>query len=282
MSEFQYRRKWDLLVAESGGDGLDLSGLRCVFEVTKKDTQTPNTAEFSIYNITPDTAARLKKSFTKIIVNGGYESNFGLLFSGNIKGFEYSKENTDTVLTISAGDGDKEYNYTVINKTLAAGATPDTIISEVSTAMGIGIGYKSVLPSTALPRGKVFYGRPSEFMREQADNTGCTWSIQDGRILMLKRSELLPGTAVLLTPNTGLIGTPQKTEDGLTGTCLLNPKLRIGAALKIESGISPDINGEYRIISFKQKGDTHGNDWYTEFTGLNINPTGGDEKVSEK
>lgn len=281
MSSYQYKRKWNLFLTEDSGEGLDLSELRCTFNIVKKDTQTPNSAELTIYNLSTTTAARLKKSFTKIIINSGYEANFGLVFSGNIKGFEETRENTETILKVTAGDGDKEYNYTVINKTLAAGATPDSIINEVSGAMGVPLGYKSSLEATTLPRGKVLYGRPYEFMREQADNTGCTWSIQDGKVLFLKRTEVMEGGAVLLTPNTGLIGVPQITEDGVSGKCLLNPKLKIGTALELESKVHPDINGAYRIISVAHKGDTHGNDWYSEFTCLAINQTGSD-KVSKK
>ena len=231
----QFKRKWNIIASESGGDGLDLSALRCSFIVDKKDTQTPNQAEFVLYNLSQDTAARLKKSFTNIIVNCGYEANFGLIFSGNIKGFEQSKEGTETLLKVTAGDGDKAYNYTVINKTLAAGATPDSIISEAAGAMGVPMGYKSTVDTAALPRAKVLYGRPHEFIREQADNTECTWSVQDGKILFLKRTEVTPGSAVLLNSSTGLIGIPKVTEDGITGECLLNPKLKIGAPIKLES-----------------------------------------------
>lgn len=282
MSNYQFIRKWEIILADESGKGINASGLRCQFVISKKDTQSPNTAEFTLSNLKKETATELKKSFKKIIVNCGYESNFGLIFSGNIKGFEEDKEGTETLLKLTAGDGDEAYNYTVINKTLAAGATPDTIVSEVSGAMGVDIGYKSQLSSIALPRGKVFYGRPQEYMREQSDNQDCTWSIQDGKILMLKRTELLPNQAVLLTPQTGLIGFPKKNEDGIEGKCLLNPMLKIGSALKIESKIAEDLSGVYRIISITHKGDTHGNDWYTEFKCLNSNQTGGSEQVSKK
>lgn len=277
MANFQYLRKWTL-IAEGGGSGLDLSQLRCTFKVEKKDTQTPNTAEFKIYNIAHSTAGDLKKSFTKVLSSAGYESNFGLIFSGNIKGFKETKEGTETILTLEAGDGDEAYNYTVINKTLAAGATPDSIVSEVSGAMGVGVGFKSSLPSTALPRGKVFYGRPCEYMREQADNTGCTWSIQDGQILLLKRTEVAAGSAVLLSPKTGLIGLPEANEDGIKAKCLLNPMLKIGSAVEIESKYASELNGQYRLISITHTGDTRGNDWYSEFAALRINGS----SVSEK
>lgn len=270
MPSYQFLRKWNFIASEGGDSGLDLSQLRCTFTITKQDAESPNTAEFEIFGLAPNTVQNLKKSFTKVMSSGGYQSNFGLLFAGNIKGFEQSRES----LKITAGDGDTAYNYTIINKTLAAGASPSSIVQECIGAMGVGSEYLAQMPGTALPRGKVLYGRPREFMREQAINTGCTWSIQDGKVLMLKRTELAPGTAVELSKTTGLIGVPSKTEDGITGRCLLNPKLKIGSALVIKSEYAAELNGTYRIIGLEHKGDTRGNDWYTDFTCILANGTG--------
>lgn len=297
----QFNRKWSLLVAGEDGEGLDLSPLRCVFEIVKKDIQSPNRATFTVYNISDKTIYKLRKSFTKIIVNAGYIANYGLIFTGNIKGFYEGRSGTDKYLKIYAGDGDEAYNYTVINKTFAAGISATDQTAILSDAMGVKIGYQSQLSSAQLPRGKVFFGRPQEYMRKVASTEQCTWSIQDGQITFLKRTELLPTEAVLLTPNTGLIGTPTRTEDGIEGECLLNPLLKIGAAVKIDqtyiSDADVDYNsdnnksslkaydgdGVYRLISITHKGDTRGNDWYSDFISLAVNPSAKDNnKVSPK
>lgn len=280
--EFQYLRKWTLIVSDKSGEGLDLSPLRCSFTVKKTDAQTPNEAEFSIYNISKETSHKLKKSFTKIIFSAGYQSNFGLIFSGNIISFEQSKEGPDLVLKIKAGDGDEAYNYTVINKTLAAGATPDQIIKEASGAMGVPIGYKSELRQDALPRGKVMYGAPHSVLREQSANQKCTWSIQDGELLILKRTEVKKGTAILLSADSGLLGLPSKNEDGVAATCLLNPQLKIGSVVELKSVYMDDLNGQYRLISIEHKGDTNSSEWSSSFTALNVNNTNAKDKVSKK
>lgn len=278
---YQYSRRWSLYIASKGGDALDLSGLKCVFSISKKDAQSPNEARFVLFNISKQNSEMLKKSFEKITVSAGYPNNFGIIFSGNVKSYTFGRDRTELYLDIKAGDGDKAYNYSVISKSLAAGATPDNIVQELSNAMGVPVGFKSELDNRALPRGKVMYGRPQEFMREQSDGQGCTWSIQDGEILMLKRTAVKEGEAVLLTPKTGLIGVPTQTDVGVTGKCLLNPKLQIGAAVKLESEYTESLNGEYRLIKVTHKGDTRGNDWYTEFTALSLTPSGKD-KVEKK
>ena len=59
----------------------------------------------------------------------------------------------------------------------------------------------------ALPRGKVMYGMARKYMRDTAKQTGTSWSIQDGKVQMVPVRGYLPGEAVVLTAETGLVGT---------------------------------------------------------------------------
>lgn len=280
LQQQQWGRSWSLYLTDSAGSGMDLSALRCTFRVTKKDVQTPNAAELTVYNAMPSTVSAIRRSFKRVVVNAGYQSNTGLIFTGNIKGFETGRDGTDTWLRVTAGDGDEEYNYSVINKSIAAGATAATVISEASSAMGIKVKANQIKTGKALPRGKVMYGRPQELLKEQALGNKCTWSVQDGEIIILERTGVLPGSAIVFTPETGLIDQPSGTEDGAAAMTLLQPKLRIGGLFKLETTRAPDLNGTYRCIALEHRGDTHGTEWYTEFKGLTMNQTAG--KVDKK
>lgn len=295
----QWMRKWSLIVGDEK-DGLDISELHCDFSIEKTDASSPNTAEFTIFNPSPETIDKIKTAFTKIIVNAGYDSNFGLIFTGNIKGAFYGKKGTDSYVTITAGDGDREYNYTVINKTIAAGSTPAERNNVLVGAMGMKTNYSSELRKDALPRGRVFYGRPADLLSEQSKTQDAIWSIQDGEVQILKRNELLPNEAVLLTGQTGLIGRPERTEDGIEGECLLNPLLRIGAVVKLENSnfnesvikenkdtkektqANMNTDGLYRLISITHSGNNYGGEWSSKWKALDVNETSKDDKVTSK
>jgi hypothetical protein len=99
----------------------------------------------------------------------------------------------------------------------------------------------------------------------------------------------LPGQAVQINSATGMIGTPESTEDGIKIRCYLNPLIRIGQLVQINQA---DINrntlnkqmfpsytsqyypattthdGFYRVIVAEHVDDTQDNDWYTELTCL--------------
>lgn len=294
--QLQYIRRCNLLVAGAGKDGLDLSGLRIVFKIKKSDAQTPNTAEIRVYNLAEETAKQIQKEFTRVVLQAGYESNYGVIFDGNIKQVRMGRENgTDTYIDIAAGDGDDAYNYAIVNTTLAAGAKQSDQINAAAGSMaskGVSKGFVGETGATALPRGKVMYGMARDYLRQSAEASGTTWSVQDGKLQVVDRTAVLPNEAVVLNSKTGLIGTPEQTNDGIKAKCLLNPLLKIAVRVKIDekdvaqaklpdtdkdnaankpAAISSD--GIYRLLVVEHGGDTRGTDWYSDLVCLDVDAT---------
>lgn len=296
VEQFQYIRNCTLLVSDNDGDALDLSELHIKFSVKRSNVMTPNVADIRVYNLAENYALAIKNEFTRVILQGGYDSNFGVIFQGNIKQVIISRESAvDTYIDIQAGDGDLAYNFAVVNTTIEAGATADTQINAAITAMtplGVTKGYIGNLPKSQLPRGKVMYGNAREYLRQAADTTDSGWSVQDGQVEFLSTRTYLPGEAVVLTSKTGMIGTPQQTNEGVNIKCLMNPLLRVNGRVMIDNksiaayklnlstpgtaaNIPPPINadGVYYIMVVEHSGDNRGVDWYTSMVCLNVDLT---------
>lgn len=297
MSQQQYLRRCNLLVGDDSGNGLDLSNLRIKFAVKKTDGQTPNTASIRVYGLASGTANQIEREFSRVLLQAGYETNYGVIFQGDAKRIRQGRENgTDVFLDIQAADGDAAYNFAVVNATLAAGATQRDQIAAAAKAMAadnVALGYIGETPTEALPRGKVLYGPSREYLRQSAETSSASWSIQDGVVQFVPNAGLLPGTAVVLNARSGLVGVPEQTNDGIKFRCLLNPQIRMGAALQINSkdilaaeldaapaaGKEPAqpatiaADGIYRVITLVYAGDTRGNDWYCEGVGLAYDET---------
>lgn len=294
MNQTQYIRKSNLVVSNDAGDGLDLSGLRLVFAIKKTDGETPNTGNFRIYGLNQNTASRIRDQFTRISFQAGYESNFGVIFDGNIKRTGKGNDsNVDSYLEIQAADGDLAYNFATVNATISAGATQRDQIeaaAKVMNSKGVSNGYNGIMDQTRLPRGKVMYGMSRDYIRKSAATSGASWTIQDGVLKVIPMSGLLPGQAVVLNSKTGLVGIPKQTDSGIEFRCLLNPLIVVAAAIQIDQKDiaraqlqeeNPDkpapaeitIDGFYRVISLEYSGDTRGNDWYCEGTGLSVDST---------
>jgi hypothetical protein len=69
--------------------------------------------------------------------------------------------------------------------------------------------------------------------------------------------------AVVLTPTTGLIGTPSHGEKGaINAVSLLNGEIKPGRKVDIECR---SLVGSYRATAVTHSGDTQGSDWYSSF-----------------
>lgn len=303
--ETQYLRKCDLIISSDTGDGLNLAGLTINFAIKKTDGQTPNTAAIRVYNLNDDTVKRIKKEFTRVTLQAGYDSNYGVIFDGNVKQYTEGRENVvDHFLDIQAADGDESYNFAVVNATLSAGSKQrDQIESAAKTMQQLGgtqTGYVSDdTDGEALPRGKVMYGMARDYIRNSAASSACSWTIQNGKIQVVPLAGILPGQAVVLNSQSGLIGAPEQTNDGIKFRCLINPQLVIGGMVQInekdivkaklddqpvklkKDGTAPEKkepaqlqhDGFYRLITATISGNTRGNDWYIDGIGLSIDQT---------
>lgn len=292
----QYLRACTLIVSDRSNNGLDLSALRIKFSVKRSDTMTPNVADIRIYNVEEQTAIRIRKEFTKVILQAGYEGNQGVIFQGNIKQVIIGRESaTDTFIDIVAGDGDRAYNFAIVNKTLSKGSTQSDQIGAAVSAMapkGVTAGHLGDQPPSALPRGKVMYGNARNYLRDSAQTTQSSWSIQDEKVTFVKKKSYLPGERVVLTSKTGMIGTPQQTNEGVNVKCLLNPNIKIASRVEIDNAsiqrfkINLSVpnsaanipapltaDGVYYVLVVEHTGDTRGVDWYSSLICLNIDVT---------
>lgn len=296
-SELQWLRKVGLIVS-SGSSGLDLSSFRIRFRVQQWDvTSAPNHTIIRVYNLSDDTAKSVQKEFQRVTLQAGYEGgSFGVIFDGTLKMARRGRESpTDTYLDILAADADVGRNFSVVNKTLAAGATPKDQMNAVIAAMGLPTGYVPDLPAGALSRGKVLFGMARSRMTDIASSSGTTWSVQNGQVVVIPLTGYRPDQAVVLNSNTGMIDKPEQTEDGIHVKTLINPRVKIGTLVQINNasiqraflggdnlffqgrletlpGLLPKVtdDGFYRVYVAEHYGDTRGTDWYSDLTCLAI------------
>lgn len=299
MSVRQYGRKLSLIVG-TDGNGIELADLRVKFTIRRGDLQTPNAADVRIYNVSAQTAVRLEREFTQVIIQAGYEGNFGLIFTGTIKQSKRGRESaTDSYIDIVAADGDQAYNFATMSLSLAAGCTPYDQLSAIQIALrdmargAIQPGYYPELSRNGRVRGIVHYGMVRDELRDFAEQNDCLWSIQDGKLTLIPRAGYIPGQPVLISPQSGLVGVPEVTQNGIEMRILLNPGVRIGQLVKLDSTINPyryslnkdsqadnaalstsntktNADGLYYVMNADHTGDTRANEWYTDLTCLAV------------
>lgn len=282
---------------------LDLSEFHFTFQTVQQDVESPNNCTVRVFNLSRETVdGIIKTEYQNLILQAGYEGNFGVIFQGNIKAYRVGRvDNTTTYLDILAADGDEAYNYGVVKQTLAAAGTgtKDQVEAIVQSMKdkGLVLG-KFVDPPSGgtLPRGKVLFGMARVVLRQLTRSIGSTWNISNGQVNIVPTEGYLPGEAVVLSHLTGLIGIPEQTENGVKVRALLNPKIVVGGLIQIDQDSvnkqvqrSPEAapvpfnsytgvqllasitaDGLYRVFVAEFTGDTRGQNWYVDITALSI------------
>ena len=290
MNEFKenvlFGRKYRVIVSDVNGVGIDVSELRCTFQIEKSISETPNYAEIVLYNLSAQTENSIIKEGAKVILEAGYQNpQYGLIFSGDIvQPLRGKEDNTTYTLTLISQDGDLFYNKGIINASFRAGQTTRDILENMtkqcSNALELG-QISDNLSQTALPRGKALFGLTRDYFRQMAKSEQAAFYINNNKIDFVKAMDLPTNEVIKLNGKSGLIGMPEQTEEGIQATCLLNPLLDLNKMVSIdlrsiqrqkvdkENGIKNiEGSGIFKIIKLTHKGDTRGDEWYTEFTAV--------------
>ena len=151
----------------------------------------------------------------------------------------------------------------VINGTQAAAS----FIETQATKAGMTFSNEGV--SDAL-KNCVFSGSPVEQARQAAKQIGADLLIDDDEMILLPRQGNRKGNAVLLNKDSGLLGYPAITSNGIECKSIFNPAFRFAGLFVLES-IVPKASGTWRVIKLTHKlsaNDPSDGSWESSITGF--------------
>jgi hypothetical protein len=285
--------------------GLDISGLHFTFSTTQWTLATGNQLKLRLYNLDEENVLRVEGEFTDIILNAGYEENPPTLFQGTIvqvrRGWESDK--AERYIDITALDGDRALAYSIINTAIPNGSTYKQRWAAIASALNLPVDFlpsEEQLPAelqNLAPRGRTFHGSADDAANEQAMHMMCTWSIRNGRIIVVPYQGGLPETAapIEISAANGMIGWPEQTDEGVHVQTLLDARLfchqkvHINNADVLQQQLSLELDaaganlagtgraivaadGLYRIVEVTHSGDTRGTEWYSDLLCLADDP----------
>jgi hypothetical protein len=189
--------------------------------------------------MSPKTMAKVIQ-FTRVQITGGYRfAGYGVIFDGTVVQYRRGKENpTDTYLELHGADGDDRSNRNLFTGQYPAGTEDKQKIMDAAKQLGVKVNYidpdigkdKSQRDTTEMTAARTF-------LREMMSKNDARYFIEHGELVILSNSKAREGNAFVLTPKTGLVGLPEVTPQGIHVKCLLNPKIKIGSKIKIETNV---------------------------------------------
>ena len=246
-------------------DMVEAQELHVAFTVSKSISGEANTASLDIWNLNESHRNVVGEELDSVQIEAGYAppeggGNVGILFKGQIRDVEHVRSGPDIITKIDCGDGDKALRTATISKTYKKG----TKVNEVLEGIQEELGKKGITKGQwKLPEDVQDFKRPYSMCgscKRELDTLGrgkgFYWSLQNETLEIFPSDEHLSGV-VLLNKDSGLTGVPTITDNGVKATALLNPDIRPGRCVKIESQVL-EMNGEgglYRVSQADFDGD---------------------------
>ncbi len=300
-----FNRASSLIVGTEGGRGKELSGLRFAFSIQKGSTKTPNKCTVRVWNAADETRSLIESIGAVLILKAGYEEDVGAItiFSGNVTRSLTVREGPDWITEIEMQDGFLEFRDSKVSLSFGRGATVLQVTNAISRKFGLPVRPLPVgIAQKQYTAGFAFVGRVRDALDKVCDNGGLEWSIQNREIQIIQKGGVFKQRAYLLSPDTGMIGSPTQeaktmtekaaAKEGITAQqpgvrkttkrdkdgevqevlrvfgykvkSLLQPLLEPGGYVQVKS---KGIDGEFfRIEELTHSGDTHGNEWFSEIT----------------
>lgn len=277
-----YGRKYRIIVSLAGETALDVSDLRCTFKCVKNALAEPNYSEVVIYNLSAQNENTIIQEGSRIVIEAGYEGDqYGIIFDGNVLQPIREKEDGHTYkLTLVSMDGDNFYNGAFVMSSLVKGQTARNIVDACTSKSNVTATSNFIsesLSSVKLTRGKVLFGQAKTYLKQVAKSENATFYLDDGKVNIVRATDLPNNEIIDLSPASGLIGVPSQQNYGVTGKCLLNPRIKLNSLIHIDNSLvraqqasltaqyTLDNDGIYRVTQITYNGDTRGDNWYCEF-----------------
>lgn len=262
-----FGRKWRWTVDTITSDDVDMS-----FKIERSLSQSShNKCALKLYNLKQDNRTAIHAAAGRMVrIEAGYTDATWILFQGDVRRADSVIDPPATWHTdVTAGDGQFSIQTARVSFSLGPGSTLQNAIQQLASAMGVGTGnaaqaFQSAtldqLTTASFQEGAVFHGPAVGHLNALARTAGLSWSIQDGVLQFIPRGGFLQRAAVLVSQDTGMVGSPELGRHNLVKVkSLLQPELVPGQRIQLQSA---QHNGVFRIEKAEYEGDTMAQPWY--------------------
>lgn len=260
-------------------------GLRITFDCKKSVSTDPNTATVSIFNLSETTRNNIEAVDGVLVLKAGYEDADGaeMVFVGNIKTARTIKTLPDIETKFEVSDGGVTLRDTKVALSYKSNTKLSQVVKDLIKAVGKpfrGDVNSLGITDKVFKTGLTYAGNARTILEQLGNENGFKFSIQDDESVIGVVDEVTSvGGAIVLSPDSGLVGSPEKIEDttskevdgdggnkGASGwnvTSKLFSKVVPSDYIEVQS--DEIQNGTFfRVVEVNHSGDTHGDKWDTK------------------
>lgn len=182
----------------------------------------------------------------------GYENIMPLIFMGDVQECTSYRNGVDFITDIQATDGGYLFQYGFVNKTFSKDTDFKFLIQELLAGVPTcKVGYITSNVKQMRKRGRTFIGQTMKLL--EAYNFDKVF-VDNGELHILGENDVIPGQLMVLNADSGMIGTPRRSETTLNVDTIFEPQLVVAQAINLQSKIYPFLNQNYQIIGLRHYG----------------------------
>lgn len=226
-----------------------------------------------VYNLSPSLRSALQTPSAAIQVRAGWSNTkMTLLFAGGVQAAWSRREGPDIITSITCLSGLVTESQAISdNLIFSAGTSVQAVLLAAAAKFsGVVVDPKNVSVKGSIGRrGYTMHGLVSDCLTELAHVYGFHWAIIDGSFYAVMDYVPLPGNAVDIGPDSGLMRAEPilysdfQIQSGIIIYSLLNPWVQPNRVINLKSEVNPALNGSYLSWSVTHCGDTHTSQWET-------------------
>lgn len=225
-------------------------------DVRRDTCATSNTGSFRIFNLAKDTRENIFQDLYQIDrwcfldVYAGYGNNMPLIFTGKVLQAYSSRQGTEVITEIQALDNDIIQSYS--SHVFEAGTPKMDVLTTLMQDMpNVELGAVGTMEGNLVTR-TVFDDQTFIAINKLTGNQAF---IDLNKLNVLNNNECLGDIGIYkITSDTGLIGTPRRRDAMLEADVIFAPEIQVGQLVDIESSISTEFNGQYKVLGVHHHG----------------------------
>lgn len=260
---------------EGGADTVEIKGLRCSANITKSGGVSQSSLDLRVWGMPLSTMNRLtvlnkllqaqQRQNSVVVSAGDDDSGVAVCFVGTIhEAWADGRDMPDIMFHVSAASG--LLNIKPVPP-ISFNGTVDvaTVVSGIAQNLGLSLensGVTGTIDAPYLP------GSVGSQLRAIAVAAHFEYTIDEEQevLAIWPKGAARGGAVVKISPDTGMIGYPSFTQNGVQVSTLFNPSLVFGRTINIESDFTAANGSDWVIaaVTHSLDADIPGGQWFTQ------------------
>ena len=169
------------------------------------------------------------------------------------------------------------YRYGLVSDTFIKGTKVSNILQYMmSQNSNVSLGCLSPSLDYSITRNQTFIGQPMDLIGRNFENYRVF--IDNHELHILGENEVIEGERLIISDETGLLGSPKRANQFLEIKMLFEPQVALGRLAKLKSSTMPQFNGDYEVINVQHYGTISPTKCGTLYTNLTLASNNGEIK----